>query len=66
MTIQTVTSENADEYYAARLPKRQEPPAPADDTAKAEAKPEANSESNTHEKARKPIQPRINELALAT
>lgn len=61
MTVHTVTSENAEEFYAARLPKRADP-VPVDDAPKGEAETKAESESNTHEKARKPIQPRINEL----
>lgn len=60
----TVTSETADEFYASRLPKREETPA-ADEPAKADAKTEAATESTPHDKARKPIQPRINELVAA-
>jgi len=61
--ITTLTSENADEFYAARLPKREEPPAAAaDDLTPVEAKTDDVSESKDVHKKAKPIQPRINEL----
>lgn len=59
----TLTSENAAEFYASRLPQREE--APADETTpaagKTETKTEASTEANPAKKP-KPIQPRINEL----
>lgn len=59
MTTHTVTSENAAEFYASRLPKREEPA----DEPKTEAKTDDKSESTTPDpKPKKPIQPRINEL----
>ena len=64
--ITTVTSENAAEFYASRLPAREEPA--ADDTpteGNTETKPsgEQQTESkDTPPKKPKPIQPRINEL----
>lgn len=58
MTVETLTSENAAEFYASRLPKREEAPA-ADDTDKTDD----DSKSDQHGKPKtKPIQPRINEL----
>ena len=61
MTTHTVTSENAAEFYASRLPQRQETP-PADDQTP-EAKTDDKGESQTPDhKPKKPIQPRINEL----
>lgn len=62
MSANIVTSENAQEFYASRLPQQVTPVAVEDETP-AET-PEADNESNnTQDKPkRKPIQPRINEL----
>lgn len=56
MTVNTVTSENAEEFYASRLPPREEP---KPDETNAETK--VDEESKPHDK-RKAVQPRINEL----
>lgn len=60
MTTHTVTSENAAEFYASRLPQREAPK--ADEPT--EAKTDDKSESTTPDPKpkTKPIQPRINEL----
>lgn len=61
MTVTTVTSENAEAFYASRLPQREE--APQADETTPEAKDEGNKPENKEpEKKVKPIQPRINEL----
>lgn len=60
MTAHTVTSENAAEFYAERLPKSDEP---ADaGTVETEAATGAKPATEDKPKPKKPIQPRINEL----
>lgn len=66
--ITTVTSENAAEFYASRLPKREEAPPAGDhqpDEGKTETKTEGEQRTENKDnppKKPKPIQPRINEL----